>query len=92
MPLTDLMIKQALPEEKTYHMSDGGGLSLEIRPNGKKYWIIRYRQNGKERRKSAGVYPAVSLKEARSKNEELRQSLPTGKTIKKDIFADVAIE
>lgn len=68
MPLTDLMAKQALPEEKIYSMGDGNGLSLEIRPNGKKYWIIRYWQGGKERRTSVGVYPAVSLKQAREKN------------------------
>jgi hypothetical protein len=35
MPLTEFIIKQAKPEEKTYMISDGHGLSLEVRPNGK---------------------------------------------------------
>ncbi len=94
MPLTDLMAKQALPEEKTYSMGDGNGLSLEIRPNGKKYWIIRYWQGGKERRTSVGAYPAVSLKQAREKNAELRKSLEAGKPVGfgNETFASVAKE
>jgi hypothetical protein len=48
MALTELMIRQAKPEEKTYMMTDGHGLGLEIRPDGKKYWVIRYWINKKE--------------------------------------------
>jgi hypothetical protein len=66
MSLTELMVKQAKPEEKTYMMTDGKGLALEVRPNGKKYWIVRYWTNKKERRTSLGPYPDVTLKEARS--------------------------
>ena len=94
MPLTELMIKQAKPEEKTYMLSDGKGLSLEVRPNGKKYWIIRYWVNKKERRTSGGVYPDVTLKEARDKNYEFRKSLESGKPIGHDteVFSTVVAE
>jgi hypothetical protein len=94
MSLTELMIRQARPEEKPYMLSDGKGLSLEVRPNGKKYWIIRYWIAGKERRSSAGAYPDVTLREARDKNYEFRKSLKDGKPIgfETENFATVAAE
>ena len=52
MPLTEIMIKQAKPKDKVYMMSDGKGLALEVRPNGKKYWVIRYYVYNIERRSS----------------------------------------
>ena len=94
MALTELMIKQAKSEEKTYTMSDGKGLMLEIRPNGKKYWVIRYWENKKERRTSVGAYPAVPFREAREKNLTLRKSLESGKPIGLDneTFATITEE
>ena len=94
MPLTELMIKQAKPKEKTYMMSDGKGLALEVRPNGKKYWVIRYWVGNKERRSSVGAYPNVTLKEARDKHYEFRKSLEAGKPIgfDRETFATVAAE
>jgi integrase len=88
------MIRQARPEEKTYIMSDGKGLGLEVRPDGKKYWIIRYWVNKKERRTSAGPYPGITLKEAREKNYQLRKSIESGKPIgfEAENFAAVAQE
>ena len=52
MALTELQIKQLKPKEKRYTVSDGRGLILEIHPNGAKYWILRFKVNGKEKRKS----------------------------------------
>jgi len=94
MILTELMIKQAGPEEKTYTMTDGKGLMLEIRPNGKKYWIIRYWVNKKERRTSVGAFPGVTLKEARSKNLAFRKALESGKPVgfESETFEKVADE
>ena len=83
MPLTELMIKQAKPKEKTYSIADGKGLLFEIRPNGGKYWILRYWIAGKEKRKSLGIYPEVGLKEARDKNYEFRKALATGTSSQK---------
>jgi hypothetical protein len=94
MALTELMVRQAKPEEKTYMMTDGHGLGLEIRPDGKKYWVIRYWVNKKEHRSSAGVYPGVTLKEAREKNAALRKSLKDGRPIgfERETFSSVAEE
>ena len=61
MALTELQIKQLKPREKRFTVSDGRGLLLEIHHNGAKYWILRYKINGKEKRKSLGNFPDISL-------------------------------
>ena len=81
MALTELMLKQLKPEEKTYAITDGKGLMIEVRPNGSKLSVIRYWIAKKERRKSVGTYPEVGLKEARDKNYLFRKSLEEGKPI-----------
>jgi len=64
-PLTDVAIKNLKPKDKVYKKFDGDGLYIEVHPNGKKYWRMKYRFLGKEKRISLGLYPATSLKEAR---------------------------
>jgi len=56
-------------------MFDGGGLYLEISPKGGKWWRLKYRFGGKEKRLSLGVYPDVSLKDARVRRDEARKLL-----------------
>jgi len=94
MALTDPVVKQAVAKDKRYLISDEKGLYLEIHPNGRKYWVIRYFVDKKERRTSAGTYPEVSLKQARDKNYEFRMSMKTGKPVGADreTFANVADE
>ena len=48
MKLTDIKCKSAAPKEKPYKLADGGGMFLDVRPNGAKYWRLKYRINGKE--------------------------------------------
>ena len=64
--LNELQIKAAQPREKEYMLSDGEGLYLRVRSNGK-VWIYRYKQAGKQAKLSFGSYPAVSLAMARRK-------------------------
>ena len=92
MPLTELMVKQAKAQDKPYTMPDGNGLILEVRPSGAKYWIVRYWEKGKERRKSLGPYPEVSLKVARDRNIDLRRALKSSKPSEMETFASVAEE
>ena len=75
MPLTDVAIRRAQPSTKSRKMFDGRGLYLEIAPRGGKWWRIKYRFEGKDRRISLGVYPDVSLKEARRRCEDARRLL-----------------
>ena len=75
MPLTNIAIRRAQPGNKSRKMFDGGGLYLEIAPKGGKWWRLKYRFSGKEKRLALGVYPSVSLKQARRRREEARQLL-----------------
>ncbi len=75
MPLTDLKCKTAKNRLKPYKMSDSGGLYLEVMPNGSRYWRLKYRFLGKEKRLAFGVYPEVSLSEAREKRDQARRLL-----------------
>jgi integrase len=63
--LTDSKLRSLKPREKPYKISDGGGMYVEVRPNGSKWWRLAYRLNGKQQLKSLGVYPEVGLFEAR---------------------------
>jgi len=65
MPLSDTAIRSAKPGDKSMKMFDGGGLYLEVAPAGSKWWRLKYRFDGKEKRLSLGVYSDVSLKDAR---------------------------
>ncbi|OTA21757.1 integrase [Xenorhabdus beddingii] len=78
MKLTDLMIKRAKPKEKAYTLADGNGLSLLIDTNGSKGWRYRYQFAGKTKMLSLGVYPVVTLTEARAKRDEARKLVVNG--------------
>ena len=78
MPLNDVVIRNAKPHKKTARLFDGGGLYLEVAPSGGKWWRLKYRFNGKEKRLSLGVYPDVGLKQARKKRDEARSLLAEG--------------
>ena len=75
MPLSDIAIRHAKPGNKPRKMSDGRGMYLEVAPSGGKWWRLKYRFAGKDKRISLGVYPDVSLKEARRRRDEARQLL-----------------
>lgn len=64
--LSDVKLRKIKPTEKKQVFSDGYGLSLSIETNGSKYWRFNYRFLGKQQTLSLGVYPGVSLADARS--------------------------
>lgn len=78
MPLTDTAIRNAKPAEKDYKLFDGGGLFLLVRTKGARWWRLKYRFEGREKLLSLGVYPTVSLKEARERREEFKRQLSRG--------------
>lgn len=86
MPLTDTAIRNAKPgispsgnaTTKPYKMGDVGGLYLEVAPSGGKWWRFKYRFEGKEKRVSLGVYPDVSLKDARQRRDDARKLVAAG--------------
>lgn len=76
--LTDLAVKQMEAREKQYAVSGGDGLRLLIKPNGTKAWRYNYRYGGKQKTLALGVYPKVSLKEARLSLEDAKKLLRKG--------------
>ena len=78
MPLTATAVRQALPKAKAYKLSDGHGLFLLVNPKGAKYWRYKYRYGGKEKTLALGVFPEVSLKDARVAHQEARTKLDKG--------------
>lgn len=78
MSLTDTAIRKATPAEKPFKLYDEKGLFLLINPNDSRYWKFKYRFAGKEKKLSLGVYPEVTLKQARQKRDEARAILDAG--------------
>jgi integrase len=77
--LSDKQIKNAKPADKNYKLFDGEGLFILIHAKGGKYWRLKYRYAGSEKEMSLGVYPDVSLADARKKRMELKLMLLDGK-------------
>lgn len=86
MGLSDTKVKNLKPgvkpdgsqTDKPYRVADEKGLYVEVYPNGAKYWRMKYRFAGKEKRLAFGVYPERTLKQARAKRDEARNLLADG--------------
>jgi integrase len=76
--LAAVSVKQAKPKDKPYKLSDGGGMYLLINPNGSRYWRWKYRISTKEKVLALGVYPNVSIAEAREQVLKARKLLNNG--------------
>ena len=77
--LSALQIKNATSEGKALRkLPDGGGLYLWVYQDGTKYWRMRYWVSGKEKGLSLGVYPKVSLADARTARDELTKQIQQG--------------
>jgi integrase len=73
--LSDIAVRAAKAAAKPYRLADEKGLYLEVAPTGGKWWRLKYRFAGKEKRLSLGVYPTVTLKDAREKRDAARKLL-----------------
>ena len=71
MALTAIQVKEAKSHNKDLKMSDGEGMYLLVKVNASKYWRMDYRFAGKRRTYAIGVYPQVTLKEARERRRFL---------------------
>ncbi len=78
--LTPSAVANAKPREKAYKMADGGGLFLLVNPNGRRWWRWKCRRpdSGKENLLSLGVFPDLSLRQARERRDEARKLLADG--------------
>ncbi|HHS9625630.1 TPA: tyrosine-type recombinase/integrase [Raoultella ornithinolytica] len=78
MKLTARQVDTSKPKDKPYKLSDGGGLYLLVNPNGSRYWRLKYRIAGKEKLLALGVYPDITLAEARQKRADAKKVLAAG--------------
>lgn len=78
MPLSDLQIRKFKPKDRPYRSSDGGGLFIEVRPNGSKLWRLAYRFEGTQKLMALGSYPETSLARARKKRQDAKSLLQDG--------------
>ncbi|MYL82543.1 integrase arm-type DNA-binding domain-containing protein [Desulfovibrio aerotolerans] len=76
--LTDTAVRNAKPGAAAIKLFDGGGLYLEVATAGGKWWRLKYRLGGKEKKISLGVYPDVSLKDARERRDDARKLIANG--------------
>jgi integrase len=74
-PLNDAYLKSLKPEASLYREADMLGLSIEVATTGTLAWRFRYRFAGKAQMIGFGVYPAVSLAEARERRDAARKLL-----------------
>lgn len=80
MPLTKIECDRATcpPERAHVRLTDEKGMYLEITAAGGKYWRMKFRHGGKEKRLALGVYPDVSLAQARQARDKAREALAKG--------------
>jgi integrase len=77
--LTDVQVRRAKPRERSFRLTDGGGLHLYITETGSKLWRMRYEYAGKEKLLSFGAYPKVALDEARRYRATAKEALDQGR-------------
>ncbi len=78
MALTDIKVKSIKPTDKSVKVTDGQGMFLLVKPSGAKYWRFQYRFSGKQKVLALGVYPTISLADARRKRDEARKLISNG--------------
>lgn len=78
VPLTDRAVRNAKGGAKPYKLTDGGGLYLLVRPDGARYWRMDFRFLGRRGTLAFGVYPTISLSEARERREVARKQIAFG--------------
>ena len=78
MPLSDIQVRNLKPRDKSYKVTDFEGLFVLVKANGSRLWQFKYRMFGKERLLSIGVYPQVSLAQARKAKDDARAKVAAG--------------
>ncbi len=78
MALTSLQIKRLKTRDKPFWLTDEKGLRLLVKPNGAKYWRLKYRFAGKQKTLALGVFPDISLKQARLERDKAKIQISQG--------------
>lgn len=70
-----MKVRTAKPADKGYKLTDGEGMHLYVHANGSKYWRLQYRFDGKQKTLALGVYPEISLADARQRRDEAKRQI-----------------
>jgi len=76
--LSATKVKQARPKSKNFKLFDGNGLYLLVHTNGSKYWRYDYQFTHKRKTLALGIYPSISLADARTAHQNARELLKNG--------------
>ena len=76
--LSDVRVRNAKSGGRPIKLSDAGGLHLLVQPHGSKLWRMAYRFDGKQRTLALGMYPIVTLQEAREQRDGAKRLLAKG--------------
>jgi len=72
-------VANAKPADKDYKLTDGAGLYLLVRPNGRKLWRLNYSYLGRQRTLAFGGWPEVSLADARDRRDDAKRLIASGR-------------
>jgi integrase len=90
MTLTARQVEAAKPRDKAYKLSDAKGLYLFVSPTGAKSWRANYTEGGKQKTRTYGLWPEVSLAQARERHDGVRKAAPAVTKAKVPTFKEVA--
>lgn len=88
--LTARAVETAKPREKPYKLADGAGLYLYVSPTGAKSWRANYSEAGKQKTRTYGRWPSMSLADARRAHQEARDGPQAAKVAPAPTFREVA--
>lgn len=77
-PLYPATVAAAKPRDKSYKLSDSGGLYLEVLQSGVKSYRLKYRFGGNEKKMTFGLHPVVTLQQAREWAIDAKRLLAAG--------------
>ena len=78
MALSDTTVRQPRASGTDYTLKDADGLALFVTAQGSKSWHFRFCWGGKQPRISLGIYPEISLRDARARRDEARNLVAKG--------------
>lgn len=73
--LTIIEVRAAQPKNKNYLLNDGSGLFLRVEPSGAKRWVLNRSIKGQHVSKVLGIFPDMTLKDARLEAQRLSVEL-----------------
>ena len=82
-------VRGAKPKDKAYQLSDGAGLLLRVETNGTKRWVLNRSIRGVRVSRQLGIFPEMSLREARLEAQRLYLEIKASGITKAVTFSSI---